>query len=105
MKLENKIAIVTGASTGIGKAVAIALAREGVHVYLVARTVAKLAEVEKEIKEAGGIADMLPADLSSLDSVNELISLLNSKTDRVDILANIAGVWHGPDEVYAGKRF
>ncbi len=105
MKLQNKNAIVTGASTGIGRAVAIELAKEGVVVGLVARNVEKLNETKRLIEETGGIAIIFPVDLSDFDSVSELINDIKSKFDNIDILANIAGIWHGKDEAYAGKNY
>jgi NAD(P)-dependent dehydrogenase (short-subunit alcohol dehydrogenase family) len=105
MKLSNKVAVVTGASTGIGRAVAIELAKNGAIVYLVARRVEKLTETKKIIEANNGQAEIMTADLSDLESINKLIVRIKQETGRVDILVNIAGIWHGDDEVYAGKDF
>lgn len=105
MKLKNKTAIVTGASTGIGQAIAIEMAKEGAFVYLVARNSKGLLETKDLIKKAGGNSDALVADLSSVEKINNLIEVVKAKTDKVDILANIAGIWHGKDEVYADKDY
>jgi NAD(P)-dependent dehydrogenase (short-subunit alcohol dehydrogenase family) len=105
MKFKNKIAIVTGASTGIGQAVAVEMAKEGAFVYLVARNIKGLLETKTLIKKVGGNADALVADLSSVEKINNLIEEIKAKTDRVNILANIAGVWHGKDEVYADTAY
>src|SRR5579859_7221148 len=104
MKLQNKHAIVTGASTGIGRAVAIELAKEGATVGLIARSIDKLEETKRLVEEAGGKGVIFPADLSNLEQVNELIGDVKTKFEKIDILVNVAGIWHGNDEVYAGKK-
>lgn len=100
-----KHAVVTGASTGIGRTVAIALSKHGFNVCLVARNQEKLEETKKQIVDGGGQAEVIVADLSSLESVSAAIQTIKSKTDSVDLLANIAGIWHGKDDLYAGKDF
>lgn len=105
MKLQNKIAIVTGASTGIGQSVAFQFAKQGAFVFLIGRNKKGLIETQRIIQDFTGKSEILEADLSSLQSINQLILKIKSKTKRVDILANIAGVWHGKSEVYAGKEF
>ncbi len=100
-----KIAIVTGASTGIGRAVALELAKNNFETYLVARHQESLDETKKLIEEAGGQAQVFMADLSLSESVNHLIEEIKSKTQKVDLIANIAGIWHGKDDVYAGRDF
>lgn len=103
MKLKNKIAVITGASTGIGQAVSLEFAKEGASVFLVARSLEGLKKTQRLIRKSlGGAAEILTADLSDLYSINNLLSKIRSKTKKVDILANIAGVWHGKNEVYAG---
>ncbi|MBM3209219.1 SDR family oxidoreductase, partial [Candidatus Shapirobacteria bacterium] len=96
---------VTGASTGIGRAIAIELAKTGVFVGLVARTEERLKETRKLIEKGSGRAEIFVADLSKNFSINRLISQVRNKTDRVDILVNVAGIWHGKDVVYAGIDF
>lgn len=105
MKLQNKIAIVTGASTGIGRAVAIEFAKEGAYVALVGSTQEKLLKTKSLIAESGGKSDVFIGDFTNIDSVNTFIALIKKQTDKIDILANIAGIWHGKDEVYANKDF
>ena len=105
MKLENKVAVVTGASTGIGRVIAAAFAKEGVFVHLIARSPDRLEKTNEIITAAGGKATIHLADLSNLDSINTLITELKSQINRLDIIANIAGVWHGENEVYSGKDF
>lgn len=102
MLLLNKIAIVTGASTGIGRAIAETLAKEGATVGLVARTQNGLEETKKIIEKTNGKAIIFQGDLSNLEGINKLISEITKQFQTIDILANIAGIWHGTDEVYAG---
>lgn len=105
MVLKNKFAVVTGASTGIGRAIAIEFAREDAFVALVARTEDRLNKTKQLVEEAGGKAGVFVTDLSKIDAINELISKIEEKTEKVDILANVAGIWHGKDEVYADTDF
>jgi len=105
MELSNKIALVTGASTGIGKAIAIELAQKGALTVLVARTKGRLEATKDLIVKAGGKSEIIVADLSSLDSINQLISNIKNKIENIDALVNVAGIWHGDNEVYAGKDF
>ncbi len=105
MELSNKIALVTGASTGIGRAIAIELAKKGAFTILVARTKGRLEATRDLIVKAGGKSEIIVADLSSLDSINQLISNVKSKFKNIDVLVNVAGIWHGENEVYAGKDF
>jgi NAD(P)-dependent dehydrogenase (short-subunit alcohol dehydrogenase family) len=100
-----KTAIITGASTGIGRAVSLALAKNDFEVFLVARNEIKLEETRKLIEKDGGKASVLSADLSNTDSVNKFIKSIRQQTDHLDLIANIAGIWHGEDDVYAGKDF
>ena len=84
--LEGKIALVTGASRGIGAATAEALAREGAHVIITARTAAGLEEVEDRIHETGGTATIAPLDLTEQDSIAKLGAALAERWDRLDLL-------------------
>ena len=70
--LENRIALVTGASRGIGHSVSIALAKAGAHVIAVARTVGGLEELDDAIKAAGGSATLVPLDLKDQDGIARL---------------------------------
>ena len=90
--LKGKIALVTGASRGIGAAVAKAFAAEGAHVVLVARTVGGLEMVDDAIQAAGGTATLLPLDLTKLDQIAALGPALAEKFKRLDILVANAGI-------------
>lgn len=100
-----KIAVVTGASTGIGRAVALELGKNGYEVYLVARRPDELVKTQQQITAAGGIAQVFPADLSSMTSINQLLIAIKAKTKYIDLIANIAGIWHGDVAVFAGVDF
>jgi 3-oxoacyl-[acyl-carrier protein] reductase len=87
-----RIAFVTGASRGIGRACALALSAGGARVVLAARQIEKLEEVAAEIRTAGGDAFVVPIDLSSPDSIKEAFSKSSKDFGRVDILVNNAGL-------------
>jgi 3-oxoacyl-[acyl-carrier protein] reductase len=91
--LQNSVAIVTGASRGIGRAVALALAAEGAKVAVnYARSSTAADEVVKTIIEAGGDAIALQADVSKAEEVDKLIEETQKKFGRIDILVNNAGI-------------
>ena len=82
----GKLALVTGASRGIGAATAEALAREGAHVVLTARTAAGLEEVEERIHQAGGSATIAPLDLTEGESIGKLGVAISERWRKLDIL-------------------
>jgi short-subunit dehydrogenase len=89
--VEGKRILVTGASSGIGKTLALKIGEAGGEVMLVSRTREKLDEVAKEIEELGGKAHVHPADLSDLDDIERLANEVNEQHGGVDILVNNAG--------------
>ena len=90
--LNGRIALVTGASRGIGRAVAIGLAKAGAHVVLLARTVGGLEEADDEIKAAGGAATLIALDLKKTDQLDALGPSLLQRFGRLDILVANAGL-------------
>src|SRR5580693_4305720 len=90
--LHGKIALVTGASQGIGRACAVALAKAGARVALAARNEAKLAEVAAEITADGGTAQTFAIDIASEDSIKAGAKAALSHFGSIDILVNNAGI-------------
>jgi 3-oxoacyl-[acyl-carrier protein] reductase len=89
--LEGKVALVTGAGRGIGKAIALILGTAGCRVMLAARSREQLAEVEREIAERKGTAAVVPCDLTRDDDIEKLVSECRRNFGAVDILINNAG--------------
>lgn len=102
MDFKGKIAVVTGASTGIGRSTSELLASRGAHVVLVARTKSKLEAVKKAIEAAGGAATVFPADLNSLTQIEALGAHVEATFGAADILVNAAGAWHDDSRQYRG---
>lgn len=91
-RLAGKIAVVTGASRGIGAAVAKRFAKEGAHVILVARTVGALEEVDDAIQAAGGTASVVPLDVKDGTKIDELGSVLAERYGKLDVFVGNAGM-------------
>ncbi len=92
MMLEGQVALVTGASRGIGRGIALALAEAGAQVALAARSSDRLRSMEKEILDRGGKAAALPVDLAEEPQVESLFARLAQTYGRLDILVNNAGI-------------
>lgn len=90
--LENRIALITGASRGIGRALALDMARAGAHVVLLARTKGALEEIDDEIRDFGGTATLLPLNLRHNAKVDKLGPSLFERWGRLDILVANAGI-------------
>ncbi|ALD20551.1 3-ketoacyl-ACP reductase [Hymenobacter sp. DG25A] len=90
--LTGKVALVTGAGKGIGRAVAIALAQEGVHMGLLARTESQLKEVAKEIGALGVKAAVVTADVANREAVEAAVAQVKAELGPIDILINNAGI-------------
>lgn len=90
--LKDQVAIVTGASQGLGRAVAVALAQNGAHVVCLARNADKLAETVAAIEAAGGKGEALPCDVTDRAAAAAAIEDTNKKHGRLDILVNNAGI-------------
>src|SRR5581483_2409743 len=92
LPLADRIALVTGASRGIGYATALALARAGAHVVAVARTVGGLEELDDAIRGASGSATLVPLDLKDVEGIARLGAALNERYGRLDVLIGNAGI-------------
>lgn len=92
MQLKNKIALITGASSGIGKATALLFAKEGAIVILTARHLGKLKIVENEIKNNGGKAESYSMDITDREQVKNTIKKIIKNYNKIDILVNNAGI-------------
>ena len=96
-KLDGKVAVITGASRGIGKAIAFAFARAGAKVVLAARTRETLEQVAVELRDSGAEALAVPTDVTDADAVKQLIQQTLGVHQHVDILINNAGIgYFGP---------
>jgi NAD(P)-dependent dehydrogenase (short-subunit alcohol dehydrogenase family) len=106
-RLKDRIALITGASRGLGAAVAKRFAAEGAHVILIARTVGGLEEVDDAIKAVGGSATLVPLDLRQGETIDGLAAPLLQRFGRIDALVGNAGILglltplaHFPPEVW-----
>jgi NAD(P)-dependent dehydrogenase (short-subunit alcohol dehydrogenase family) len=90
--LADRIALVTGASRGIGAATALALGKAGAHVVAVARTVGGLEELDDAIRKIGGSATLVPLDLTDHAGIARLAEALNERYRRLDVLIGNAGI-------------
>ncbi len=90
--LSDRVALVTGASRGIGAATALALARAGAHVVALARTVGGLEELDDAIRSEGGSATLVPADLKDFSALDRLAAALAERYGRLDVLVGNAGI-------------
>ena len=91
-RLVDRIALVTGATRGIGRAVTLALAREGAHVVAVGRTQGALEEIDDAVRAAGGAATLVPLDMRDYPGIYRLAGALNERYQKLDILIGNAGV-------------
>jgi NAD(P)-dependent dehydrogenase (short-subunit alcohol dehydrogenase family) len=90
--LANRIALITGAGRGIGRAVALAYARAGAHVILLARGVKALEDVDDEIRALGGTASLAPLDLADSEKIDNLGPTIYERWGRLDIFVANAGI-------------
>jgi len=105
MKLKNRVAIVTGASSGIGQGSARALAREGATVVATGRDAGRLTQTEKQIRELGGECLSLTADLLDPEQIDKLVSMTVDQLGRIDILVNSAGIFEIEDFTETTRDF
>ena len=92
MELQDRVAVVTGASRGIGREIALGYARAGAHVVLCARATAHLQAVASEIDQAGGACSVQPLDVTDHAAVRTLFDGVVREHGRIDVLCNNAGV-------------
>jgi NADP-dependent 3-hydroxy acid dehydrogenase YdfG len=92
--LQGKTAVVTGASSGIGKATACLLAEQGCHVFIAGRSTERLLEVARSIEDAGGQATVGAFDLHDYDKLQTFVAEAARQTGRLDIIVSAAGVHH-----------
>jgi NAD(P)-dependent dehydrogenase (short-subunit alcohol dehydrogenase family) len=90
--LSDRIALVTGASRGIGAALALQLATAGAHVVAVARTVGGLEELDDQIKAVGGSATLVPLDMKDMDGIARLALAIHERYARLDVMVGNAGI-------------
>src|SRR5213082_3274213 len=90
-RLAGKVALITGASRGLGAAVAERFAREGAHLVLTGRTVGGLEETDDRVRAAGGSATLVPFDLRDFTKIDDLAAALYERYGRLDILVANAG--------------
>jgi NAD(P)-dependent dehydrogenase (short-subunit alcohol dehydrogenase family) len=90
--LSNRVAVVTGASRGIGRAAALALAEAGAHIIALARTQGALEELDDAIRAQGGSATLVPVDLKDLDALDRLGGAIYDRWGKLDILLGNAGI-------------
>ncbi len=93
-RLAGKVAIVTGASRGIGRAMSRSLAQEAATVVLAARSIPELEKTADQVAEAGGQAEIVVTELAEEESIRNLVRVTGEKFGRLDILVNNAGITH-----------
>ena len=101
MRLRDRIAIVTGGARGIGRAIAMGLAREGASVVIADLRMELAHEAVREIEGHGGVALAVETDVSNLADLDRLVDAALSRFSRIDILCNIAGIGGGVGDLFA----
>lgn len=105
MRLADKVAIVTGSTSGIGRAIAMAYAREGAKVVVVGRDGHRLGQVREEIGAASGVCLGIQADLRKVSEIDKVVRETMKEFGRVDILVNSAGVFELCDFLEITEEF
>lgn len=90
--IAGRVALITGASRGIGRAIALGLAEAGASVALSSRTEADLSQTAEEVRVLGARAEAFPADVSRVAEIRALVREVLVRMDQIDILVNVAGV-------------
>ncbi len=112
-KLQGKVALISGASRGVGRGIALGLAEQGAKVYLIGRThqtedneeglSGSLQKTQALVEEMGGEAFCLPCDVTDAKQISDTFSLLRTKEEKLDILVNSA--WAGYEQVFSEKAY
>lgn len=105
MKLKDRVALVTGASSGIGQGAAVALAAEGANVVITGRNAGTLAQTEEQVQKHAGDFLSVTADLLESGHIDNLVSSAMDRYGRIDILVNSAGVFETGDFTEASEDF
>ena len=103
MKLENRVAVVTGASSGVGREIALLFAKEGAKVVAVARRAERLAALEEQSKELAGEIVAYAGDISLEETNTKMIDFAVEKFGKIDILINNAGMAVGTEKVFESE--
>ncbi len=93
MDISNQVVVITGASDGLGKALALRLVKEKVRLALLARSEDKLKQLQNEIISQGGQAEYVVCDITKVDNIQSAVSQIKEKLGTIDILINNAGIW------------
>lgn len=104
MRLKNKVAIVTGGGTGIGKAIALGYAREGAKVVIAARNLSRLEKTAKEIEALGAKALPVKTDVTKMDEVDSMVKQAMASFGKIDILVNNAAIYPGAPFLEMGEE-
>lgn len=105
MQFKNKVVVVTGASTGIGRAIATEFAKEGAKLIITARSLDGLNKTLENIKKSGSKGESIPVNLRKIEEIKELAKKIKNKYEKIDVLVNVAGVWHSKDKAFSGIDF
>lgn len=105
MRLKGKVALVTGSTSGIGREIALLFADQGSDVVLTGRSVERLAGVSGEVRNANVESFVVPADLTRIDEIDNLVEKAVNRFGRIDVLVNAAGIFEGGDFFEASEGF
>lgn len=105
MKLKNKNAIITGAGSGIGGAIGVKFALEGAKIMLTDIFQAGLEKTLKLVERSGGEGKTFPMDLRNIGEIKQFAQTIKDSEGGIDIIVNVAGIWHSEDKVFSGIDF
>lgn len=102
VELSGRVCVITGASIGIGRSLAVALGRQGASLALLARSKDRLDETQVLVEAAGGKARSYPTDFRDIEAVSQSAESILRDFGDIFLIANVAGVWHDEDKAYQG---